>query len=229
MWWLSDYSNFSFFSHSPTWSGLTELFVFTLWNLKRFSVFSTLYRACDLLQSTNTMWSIDDSHLLSWIRQIPSFSLKLNIMVHKNARVSSNVNWSILYVRQGLSIVYAQCYHEASALVIYRGHMHNLMSLFSSQVSMSSKSPTQMIFIVTSHWSQLDRVFFNGSSKYRRCIHKCSKSNLHHCHFNFISRQSTCQRYRGEPLLLKISLLSATEVVQLLRENRGLSRTERQK
>ncbi len=113
-------------------------------------------------------------------------------------------------------------------MMIDQEHMHNLLSLFSSQVKQQLKIPQADDFIVTSHWWQLDRLFFNGSSKYRRWIHNCSKSNLHHCHFNLTLRQSTYQRYRGEPQLLKISLLSASEVVQLLRENRVLSRTEMQ-
>lgn len=33
----------------------------------------------------------------------------------------------------------------------------------------------------TPHWWQLDRVFVNGSSKYKRWMHNCSKSNLHRC------------------------------------------------
>lgn len=48
------------------------------------------------------------------------------------------------------------------------------------------------------------------------------------CHFNVTPSQSKHQRRRGEPLLLKISLLSLSGVVQLLRESRGLSRVERQ-
>ena len=54
-----------------------------------------------------------------------------------------------------------------------------------------------------------------------------SMSNQHLCYFNFTWSQSK-QRCRAELLLLKISLLSPSEVVQLLTEKRGLSRAERQ-
>lgn len=83
-------------------------------------------------------------------------------------------------------------------------------------------------YTLTAHWWQLDKRLLNGSSKYWRWIHSCSKSNLHLSHFNFTLSQSKHQRCRGELLLLKISLLSLSEVVQLLRENRGLSRAGRQ-
>lgn len=83
-------------------------------------------------------------------------------------------------------------------------------------------------YTLTAHWWQLDKRLLNGSSKYWRWIHSCSKSNLHLSHFNFTLSQSKHQRCREELLLLKISLLSLSEVVQLLRQNRGLSRAGRQ-